>query len=74
MHACYGQYHCIFHALQVLSQVLVPPLAQQYEIVKASWMKGKRWMNGIFIELLEDGCSDAEAKKLCTAVQEYLDL
>lgn len=74
MHADYGQYHCIFNALQVLSQVLVPPLAQQYEIVKASWVKGNRWMDGTFIELLEDACSDAQAQKLCTAVEEYLDL
>lgn len=58
----------------MLSQVLVPPLAQQYETVKAEWIRQERWKDDNFIELLTEGSSDAQAKKLCHAVEEYLEM
>ena len=45
---------------QVLSQVLVPPLAEQYDIVKAEWVKQGCWKDDTFIQLWEDDCADAE--------------
>ena len=52
----------------------MPPLAAQYDIVLAEWIKQERWRDENFIELLEDGCDDEEADELCSSVEAFLSM
>lgn len=69
-----SQQQATLHILQVLSQVLVPPLVQEYVAVKKEWMKQKLWKQDDFIEVLDESC-DAEMKpKIIEAVHTFLEM
>ena len=52
----------------------MPPLADQYDMITAEWIKQERWKDENFIELLEDGCDDEEAVELCSSVEAFLSM
>lgn len=62
------------HMLQVLSQVLVPPLVQEYAAVKKEWMKQKLWKQEDFIEVLDESCSEETSTKIVEAVHTFLEM
>ncbi|DBA86659.1 TPA: hypothetical protein ACH3X1_005123 [Trebouxia sp. C0004] len=58
----------------VMSQVLVPPLASEYNTVKDAWMDQKLWKDDNFIEVLSEDCPAKVKAKVVEAIYEYLDL
>lgn len=62
--------------MQVLSQVLVPPLAEEYSTVKKAWMEQKLWKDKdhVFIEILNDDCTDKQKAAFIAAIEQYLEL
>ncbi|KAL0024778.1 hypothetical protein WJX79_006125 [Trebouxia sp. C0005] len=58
----------------VMSQVLVPPLASEYNIVKDAWMDQKLWNDDNFIEVLSEDCPAKVKAKVVEAIYQYLDL
>lgn len=57
-----------------MSQVLVPPLASEYNIVKDAWMDQKLWNDDNFIEVLSEDCPAKVKAKVVEAIYQYLDL
>ncbi len=57
-----------------MSQVLVPPLANEYNTVKDAWMDQKLWDDDDFIEVLSEDCPAKVKAKVVDAVYQYLDL
>lgn len=64
--------HCCL--LQVLSQVLVPPLVDEYTTVKDEWMRQKLWKEEPFIEVLGDSCDPESEAAVIKAVHHFLEL
>ena len=60
--------------LQVLSQVLVSPLVQEYVAVKKEWMKQKLWKQDDFIEVRDDSCSEEMKPKIIEALHTFLEM
>ena len=60
--------------LQVLSQVLVPPLVQEYTMVRDEWLKQKLWKEEPFIEVLNPGCDEAMTAKTVKALDHFLEM
>lgn len=60
--------------LQVLSQVLVPPLVQEYVAVKQEWMKQKLWKQDNFIEVLDESCNEEMKPQVIEALHTFLDM
>lgn len=57
-----------------MSQVLVTPLANEYNTVKDAWMEQKLWNNDDFIEVLSQDCPAKVKAKVVEAIYQYLDL
>lgn len=84
----YHQPHSTWHAgwhIQVLSQVLVPPLAKQYDILKHEWVRQELWRHDDFVEMLhaqqpaDASIKAAEEAQTMTgageaAVEQYLEM
>ena len=60
--------------VQVLSQVLVPPLAQEYVMVREEWMKQKLWQQEPFVEVLNPGSDEKMTAKTVKAVHQFLEM
>ena len=60
--------------LQVLSQVLVPPLVQEYALVKNEWMKQKLWKQEGFIEVCGESCDEEMKPKIIEALHTFLEM
>ncbi len=60
--------------MQVMSQVLVPPLASEYNTVKEAWMHQKLWKDDNFIEVLSEDCPPEVKAKVVETIHQYLDL
>lgn len=57
-----------------MSQVLVPPLANEYSTVKEEWMQKKLWREEPFIQVMGDSCSEEVEASVIQAVLDFLDL
>ncbi len=57
-----------------MSQVLVPPLATEYNTVRDAWMDQKLWSNDNFIEVLSEDCPAKVKAKVVEAIYQYLEL
>lgn len=64
--------NCVW--LQVLSQVLVPPLVQEYVAVKQEWMKQKLWKQEDFIEVLDESCDEEMKPQVIEALHAFLEM
>ncbi|KAL3145359.1 hypothetical protein ABBQ38_001613 [Trebouxia sp. C0009 RCD-2024] len=58
----------------VLSQVLVPPLVQEYVAVKQEWMKQKLWKQEDFIEVLDESCDEEMKPQVIEALHAFLEM
>ncbi len=57
-----------------MSQVLVPPLATEYNTVRDAWMDQKLWNDDNFIEVLSADCPAKVKAKVVEAIHQYLEL
>ena len=60
--------------MQVLSQVLVPPLVQEYIRVRDEWLKQKLWKEEAFNEVLNPGCDEVMTAKTIKALDHFLEM
>ena len=59
--------------MQVLSQVLVPPLTAEYNTLKEEWLRKEVWRRDDFIEVMKDGIDPELKGKVINAVHAYLE-
>ena len=60
--------------MQVMSQVLVPPLVEAYRAVKDEWMLQKLWETEPFVEVLDPDCAPDTSASVVQAVHRFLEL